>query len=370
MYGPRHLIAQAYERNPHEESTALTPAEPEEWPELVSRIRYVKIEGRYGYLDADWKIQRGRFLVAAFTVYQMPDIKLEYSPTPAIPCLSKNLVESMKACLVALEECRRNHHKCPHDDASLPLPCRVLHVGHANDSHIRLYVSNPTEKKPYLALSYCWGGDQPIKLTQLTLESMRTGITLSTLPKTIRDAVYVTRSLGIEYLWIDALCIIQDSQEDKEREIANMGHIYKNALLAIIAISAGNVHDGFLDRSELAPGCIRLPFLLPDRRLTDIGLLQTSSISGSAQTWPLHTRGWSLQEFVLSQRKLIFLPDEIIWLCLSVPGKPLLYSHITYQDLKLLPILPDSEAALGQQADEIASADSEANSKLEYGCWK
>jgi hypothetical protein len=69
---------------------------------------------------------------------------------------------------------------------------------------------------------------------------------LEELAQTLRDAIDVTRKLGIRYLWVDALCIIQDNVTDKSREIERMGKVYKNATVTIAAASASRVSEGFL----------------------------------------------------------------------------------------------------------------------------
>ena len=72
---------------------------------------------------------------------------------------------------------------------------------------------DPTRLDDYVALSYCWGGDQAVKTTKATLEKHKTGIPIYSLPATIRDAITVTRRVGIGFLWVDSLCIIQDSPD-------------------------------------------------------------------------------------------------------------------------------------------------------------
>ncbi len=74
----------------------------------------------------------------------------------------------------------------------------------------------------YAALSYVWGGDQPGKTTTLNIKAHFEGIALRDLPTTLRDAVQVTREIGLRYIWIDSLCIVQDDKQDQGVEIAKM----------------------------------------------------------------------------------------------------------------------------------------------------
>ncbi len=112
------------------------------------------------------------------------------------------------------QECVSSHPKCAYKPG--PLPKRVLHVGTAT-SHSRLYVSQG-EKAEYVTLSHCWGPPEshPPKVLESTAESAIASLPLASLPKTFQDAILITRQLGIRYLWIDSLCILQDSPEDWE----------------------------------------------------------------------------------------------------------------------------------------------------------
>jgi hypothetical protein len=103
----------------------------------------------------------------------------------------------------------------------------------------------------YAALSYCWGSIAGAWLTTTnTIEQHLRGIERSDLPATINDAVDVATFLGIEHLWVDALCIIQDSKEDWKIESAKMGGIYQGGLLTIAASKSASSDEGCFNRSE------------------------------------------------------------------------------------------------------------------------
>lgn len=89
---------------------------------------------------------------------------------------------------------------------------------------------------------------ETVRLTASTLETYVLGAPVTSHPQTVIDAKLVCRKLGFQYLWIDALCIIQDSQQDKAHEILRMGLIYSNAIITISTTSAIGVNDGFLTR--------------------------------------------------------------------------------------------------------------------------
>lgn len=105
------------------------------------------------------------------------------------------------------------------------LPTRYLNV---DSNPPRLCVAEDGARGFYVALSHCWGKTQPLRTTSATIADRLISIPTADMPQTFRDAVLITRELGLEYLWIDSLCIVQDSQEDWEKESAKMGDIYRH----------------------------------------------------------------------------------------------------------------------------------------------
>ncbi len=112
---------------------------------------------------------------------------------------------------------------------------------------VKLHETNPDgELGSYAALSYCWGSHQSFVASTKSLERLKSGFPIENLPPTIKDAVEVTRKLGLRYLRVDALCILQDCKKDKTFQIERMGSIYKNATVTIAASMASSVTNGFL----------------------------------------------------------------------------------------------------------------------------
>lgn len=93
-------------------------------------------------------------------------------------------------------------------------PTRLLDVTERDVKLVETSDMDKSERHEWCALSYVWGGDVPLKTTKATQLAHKKRIPLDTLPQTMKDTVYVCRGMGIRYLWIDALCIIQDDQED------------------------------------------------------------------------------------------------------------------------------------------------------------
>jgi hypothetical protein len=169
------------------------------------------------------------------------------------------------------------------------------------------------QRPKYAALSYCWGGDQEVKLQKLNLVSWRSKISFDDLPQTIKDAVLVASELGLEYIWVDALCIVQDDEADKIVELARMGDIYSQAYVTLLASRSPKVQDGFL-QSRYIPRerGYRVPYLCANGQIGSI-VLWAGRTLGIAE--PIHQRGWCFQEQILSSRILEFGTHQLRYLC-------------------------------------------------------
>ncbi|KAF8970212.1 heterokaryon incompatibility protein-domain-containing protein [Flammula alnicola] len=220
--------------------------------------------------------------------------------------------ELASACL---SECT-SLHSCP-KPARAALPTRVLDC--VDVRRPKLLITSGATEGFYVALSYVWGEAQPHSTCTTNIARYLDGIDVSSLPKTIQDAINCTHELGLRYLWIDSLCILQDSAEDKEREIPLMCDIYRNAYVTIIAASASKVSEGFLqDRRE--PVDTRLPFWCPDGRQGTISA-EEEGTKPTAGVEQVDHRAWCYQERVLSPRALIYASDTLRYRCQAVEDK-------------------------------------------------
>ncbi|SPJ71786.1 uncharacterized protein FTOL_01514 [Fusarium torulosum] len=145
----------------------------------------------------------------------------------------------------AMKDCLDNHPTCAKNQDSR-LPTRLLDVTQDQGNVVRLVRAHDLKSVTYATLSYCWGDSVILKTTQSSLKSMEQGIEIATLPAAYVDAIRICREIGIPYLWIDALCIIQDDPEDWQRESAIMGSVYSNAYLTIAAESTASATQSFL----------------------------------------------------------------------------------------------------------------------------
>ena len=154
-----------------------------------------------------------------------------------------------------LHDCLANHKLCNRiANADFAPPTRVIDVGLQEEKLLpRLYLSSSKDlNMKYIAFSHCWGMTKPAILKRHMLRTMIRGIEWSRLPKTFQDAMVITRRLGFRYLWIDSLCIMQDSHEDWSKESGNMQNVYVNCVLTIAASWGRDSGTGlFVERKPL-----------------------------------------------------------------------------------------------------------------------
>lgn len=229
-----------------------------------------------------------------------------------------------------LKMCIKTHPTCPKprsdavdiqlEDSNKPTatkPSRLIQISKQQsekEPSLRLFQTSPDHSwEQYAALSYCWGGDQAVKLTKLNLVPWCSGISFLDLPQTIKDAVTVTIELGLCFLWVDALCIIQDDDADNVQELARMGDIYREAHVTLSAARSTKVHEGFL-QSRYIPGerGFRVPFLCNDGQMGSV-VLWRGREPGTRE--PTEARAWCLQESLLSPRVLEFGIHQVRWRC-------------------------------------------------------
>jgi hypothetical protein len=222
-----------------------------------------------------------------------------------------------------LKECLESHIECPKPEPSAGMPTRVIEIfEHDGELQTRLYHPAVGESQFYIALSYCWGGHQLVTTTTENKAAFAESISIQTLPKTIQDAINTAWELGIHYLWVDSLCIIQNDADDMAREIAKMPQVYGQAICTIMASRASSAQEGFLhDRiaTELPHLTCELPYRCPDNQLGSIILLSQDK---EFVHEPLDDRGWTLQEYLLSTRILDFGTRQTRWICPSTKNKP------------------------------------------------
>ncbi|KAI1733762.1 heterokaryon incompatibility protein-domain-containing protein [Xylaria scruposa] len=230
-------------------------------------------------------------------------------------------VENLGLARQWLRKCQDSHVKCK-EVAQMYMPLRVLHISSGcNSCDFCITIETKTKGEavePYAALSYCWGGDQPYKTTKARMESGNVTLEWCKLPKSLQDAIKITSAVGLQYLWADSLCIVQDDEEDKTLQIADMARVYSQATVTIIASRASRAVDGFLGEINLTAQtrlAVRLPFRCPGQEQT-VGAAYLTCFEGSRDRGePIDSRAWTLQERYLSKRVLEFGSLQTHWTC-------------------------------------------------------
>lgn len=230
-----------------------------------------------------------------------------------------------------ISECSNEHLFCRHTIQRRPvLPRRVLKIDSATDPLTVRLVESDGEKARYIALSYCWGKANLLKTTTKNLESHKHRIEWDSLAKAYQHCITLAVRLGVQFVWIDALCILQDSDPDWRRESSNMGKVYENAYLVIAASLAIDGDDGFFfDRSEYKelelpdkehrqwppapPGNVFARVYEPQH--APFRDQWVNPVRDAADDLPLFGRAWAFQERILATRVLHFTPFEMLWEC-------------------------------------------------------
>ncbi|KAF2836682.1 HET-domain-containing protein, partial [Patellaria atrata CBS 101060] len=217
-----------------------------------------------------------------------------------------------------LENCVENHTLCKSTSSDPYLPTRVLDIGLDSSRDPFLFETNGQPGK-YVALSYCWGKTKVLTTTTKNISSHKRSIPLDTLPKTLQDAVIISRRLGIPYLWVDALCIIQDDGDDWAYEASKMCDVYSLAHLTIAASNSPGSDKGIFSTQKY--GIAPQPLRYQDRTIYVRPNLARQHDRSSALMQipdaadPIVFRAWCLQEAVLANRILRYTSNELTWEC-------------------------------------------------------
>lgn len=224
-----------------------------------------------------------------------------------------------------IKDCLDNHAICAsgsRQGQSDFVPARLIDIQDPDRPFLVTAATEATATK-YVALSYVWGSGKRFTTTRANFRDHQRRIPPESSPKTFTDAFRVTRGLGYKYIWIDALCIIQDDAGeggDLQREIANMGAIYRYATLTIFAAGAPNASAGLFQRRDpnlYRPCVISVGTVLTDEDEDGAVFEKEEELTlATVVTGPNHlkARGWVLQEEVLSTRALCF-GKQVNWQC-------------------------------------------------------
>lgn len=241
---------------------------------------------------------------------------------PGLPVLPQMASSSYFELLGAwLGRCDQSHNcsKCK-EGTNTTLPTRVIYVGDPNPDILVLLCSaelDASSDRRYIALSYCWGNlesgaENRFCTNSQNLHHRLKSFSIKELPKTLQDAVRVTQNLGVQFLWIDSLCILQDKdKKDWEPEVPRMEDVFASAYCTMAATSATNSSGGFLERHsesrfiQVQDGPGRMLYVCED----------VEDFDNDVENAVLKTRGWVLQERVLSRRTIHLSKNQTYWEC-------------------------------------------------------
>lgn len=234
------------------------------------------------------------------------------------PVASFDSPEAYELARFWLKECSEKHTAC-FDNSNVPLPSRLIDIGDTNNHPSLFVVPEGTQAYGrYITLSYCWGQSRAVTLNRKRLENSDYIFPLDDLPPTIRDAIKICRKIGFQFIWIDALCIVQDSigGEDWKVESSKMDRIYGNAALTLAAVAASGSDQGIFSIFHTTAEHSLYP--LPFHALNgEIGTVYVgSSLNGNPG--PLDSRAWAFQESLLSARIIKYGSSQMSWTCKTI----------------------------------------------------
>ncbi|KAH7384497.1 heterokaryon incompatibility protein-domain-containing protein [Pyrenochaeta sp. MPI-SDFR-AT-0127] len=220
-----------------------------------------------------------------------------------------------------LHQCESHHPRCKRilkqRNNTMYSPRRLIHLG-SNQFILKpklCETEHISDSPAYATLSHCWGTNCAKLLTTQTQQTFQAGIDASTLPQKFVDAMWWAKELGLQYLWVDTLCIIQDSERDWEHEASVMDKIFtfSSCNIAIVSSTAETSPLAASSKSASEATIIHLPFedstfWCEDEALWETGILDK----------PLLKRGWVLQELILAPRILYLGDHQLFWECATM----------------------------------------------------
>ncbi|KAF3063072.1 hypothetical protein CFAM422_010426 [Trichoderma lentiforme] len=326
--------------------------------------------------------RKPRVVIEFFTDKAHPDLMLRKVFWPRLTRnghpLSKQAIEWVKT---KMEECDIDH-LCHSSDLS-PLPDRVLSLKAPIEGNITVRLTEPDKALgKYATLSHRWSLDHNFITTIANLGDRKEGIPWEELPKTFQDTVRFCLELNISYLWIDALCIVQDDPVDWEIQSAKMADIYHQSCLTLAATWSDSNSSGcfptqadeYTEHSLEVINSAQDNFSLKVRR--KLPHWATNPTAMPTRDNPLLSRAWVFQERVLSPRVLHFCLREMIWECCehtscecgglsnSLNLKSL---FAIASQLKISSNQPESESESSSREDAVQPVISQVNERQSIG---
>lgn len=251
----------------------------------------------------------------ALSIFRSPELRTPIPIQVGFPNITEIGSPTFFAVLSEwVRNCNQYHHEClpaPH----APLPTRVIDVGKDSDPTMKLYETANGEIGQYTALSHPWGDaatHKPFQTLRSNYEAFKQEIVFDQLPQTFKDAVITTRAMGVRFLWIDSICIIQGPDGDFSDQAARMEDVYSSAYCVLTASRATGQHDGFLgtrtnnDFVAIRQDDQRAPFYIAE---------MIDDFARDVLDGHLNRRGWVLQERALAKRTIYFAHTQAYFEC-------------------------------------------------------
>ncbi|KAF2176066.1 hypothetical protein K469DRAFT_700459 [Zopfia rhizophila CBS 207.26] len=259
----------------------------------------------------------------ALSIFRSPESKMPLPVQIGFPELPRPGTDAFfKIIKLWLEDCDNNHRDC-HGVPSTTLPTRLIDVYAHNENGLRLIETRHDiiGGNKYIALSHPWGDMEkypPFSTLSTdesgrgcTLENFKNEIPYEELPATFKDAVDTTRALGVRYLWVDSICIIQGRNGDFNEEAKRMEDVFSGAFCVLAASRATNQYDGFL---KPRPQREYLTFQRRDEKPFYV-CQPIDNFSHNVLEGSLNKRGWVLQERALARRTVYFTDTQTYFEC-------------------------------------------------------
>jgi hypothetical protein len=235
------------------------------------------------------------------------------------PILQDSAAETTQFVKRLLHNCLDHHEACRFGGpvGEFDLPSRVLSIeDNTGGVSVKLVENNGLSGR-YCALSHCWGPEDklPLRTTKKNLNHHLVSIPWDNLPPLFHDAIALTRSLDIKYLWIDSLCIVQDDTQDWMNEAKKMSFVYRRATLVIAAMDATDSTQQLSRAVRPESVTFRVPYYSQEGSAQGSYNIAASIHTSGIMKGPLRERGWVFQELYLGRRKIFFTSGGLRWKC-------------------------------------------------------
>jgi hypothetical protein len=233
----------------------------------------------------------------------------------------KSGFDMLRSCL---ETCLRDHVTCAEEQDLDFHPARLVHIDPSDPSGQTVRLVATKDHRPttrYICLSYCWGEDPQLLTKLANLDQHSKQIPWRGLPRCQQDCITVAREFRVEYVWIDALCIVQDDRTDWGNHSQRMHVIYRNALFTVAVVASSTSSQPFLGpdtphyRAEYAIHNIEISTGSSGNLQIQARHASAANDLGPDVETPLWSRAWTWQEQVFSRRILYYLDHKTMWKC-------------------------------------------------------